>query len=271
MASRHAVEGLAAEGPFLASLERASRMTSQGRVATVIVGERDAAARDKVARLSDGHLITQPEYRGTAFEVLLALLWLEQLREKAGAVVFLPCNHLVNDETAMTASLCDLVEWIITDSSHVYLLGAYPQDAVGAFGYIVPWNDSWQVPASVYEFVESPDTRQAQKLMNAGALLNTFIFGGTVSTMLSMFSERFGQLIPRLRAALRAQLMNPADEDRLKGLYSQLADVDFSMDLLTTQTDRLKVLRMANCGWRPANPGRTALGPPGPRGQFQSV
>ena len=147
----------------------------------------------------------------------------------------------------MTNSLMTMIEWITEESGPVYLLGAVPQGPHDQLGYIVPWHDTMLMPTGVYEFVERPDIRRARRLINAGGLWNTFIFGGSVASLLKLFPPRFDTTIADLRAALQS---DPVEPDLVR-LYDGLTPVDFSQDLLARQPDHLKVLRLLRCGWWP--------------------
>jgi mannose-1-phosphate guanylyltransferase len=82
-----------------------------------------------------------------------------------------------------------------TNQGPIYLLGAVPQGPHDQLGYIVPWHDTMLMPTGVYEFVERPDVRHARKLINAGGLWNTFIFGGNVPSLIKLFRPRFDAAI----------------------------------------------------------------------------
>jgi mannose-1-phosphate guanylyltransferase len=103
------------------------------------------------------------------------------------------------------------------------------------------------MPTGVYEFVEKPDIHRARRLINAGGLWNTFIFGGSFASLLGLFSPRFAATISDLRAALQS---DDIERDLIR-LYDRLTPVDFSQDLLARQTDQLRVLRLLRCGWWP--------------------
>jgi mannose-1-phosphate guanylyltransferase len=127
-------------------------------------------------------------------------------------------------------------------------------------GYIVPWHDTMLMPTGVYEFVERPDVRRARTLINAGGLWNTFIFGGTVASLIKLFRPGFDATIAALRAALQSDQV----QLHLVRIYDRLTSADFSQDLLAKQTDNLHVLRLLSCGWWPLkaptlNPHRGAL------------
>ncbi len=233
--------------PLNATLRRAATVTSPDRIAAVIAAPVQEWRRSSFKELGFSNLFVQPKHQGTGYEVLLALLLLENRISSSTPVLFLPADHIVNDEEVMTNSLLTMAEWIAEEPESVYLLGAVPQGPHDELGYIVPWHDAILMPTSVYEFVERPDIRQARKLINAGGLWNTFIFGGTVASLTQLFRPRFDATIAALRAALRSEDLDL----HLEHEYDRLSCVDFSQDLLAKQTDNLKVLRLLRCGWWP--------------------
>ena len=233
--------------PLTATLRRAATVTSFDRIAAVIEAPADPWRQGSLKDLAPHNLLVQPRHQGTAYEVLLALLVLESRLSPATPVLFLPADHVVDDEEVMTNSLMTMVEWIAEEPGPVYLLGALPQGPHDQLGYIVPWHDAILMPTGVYEFVERPDIRRARRLINAGGLWNTFIFGGSVASLVKLFPPRFDATIADLHAALRS---NEIESDLIR-LYDRLTPVDFSQDLLARQTDHLRVLRLLRCGWWP--------------------
>jgi mannose-1-phosphate guanylyltransferase len=232
--------------PLTAMLRRAATVSSPDRIAAVIAAPTDHRRERSLKELDARNLFVQPKHRGTAYEVLFALLRLESRISAATTLLFLPVDHIVDDEKVMTNSLANMAEWIAEEPDAVYLLGAVPQGPHDQLGYIVPWHDSMQMPSGVYEFIERPDVNRARKLISAGALWNTFIFGGTVAALLRLFSPRFDATI----AALRAALQSDSSLDLARS-YQRLTTIDFSQELLARQIDSLKVLRLSRCGWWP--------------------
>jgi mannose-1-phosphate guanylyltransferase len=231
-----------------AALRRAASVASHARIAAVVAVPPECLRECALQDLETRNLFVQPKHQGTAFEVLFALLQLEQRVAPATPVLFLPADHVVHDEEVMNRALVSMIEWIRKEPRPVYLLGAVPQGPHDQLGYIVPWHDSMQMPTSVYEFVERPDLRRARKLINAGGLWNTFIFGGTLSSLIKLFPSGFDAAVAALRSALRA---GPNELDALLRVYSHLTTVDFSRDVLATQIDHLHVLPLPSCGWWP--------------------
>jgi mannose-1-phosphate guanylyltransferase len=254
LASRENPRGGAAEQPALSkrdpvsgTLRRAATVTSLDRIAAVVASPADPGWQSSLQELPTRNLFVEPRHQGTAYEVLLALLLLESRVSAATPVFFLPADHIVDDEDVMTNALTTLVEWIAEEPGPVYLLGALPQGPHDQLGYIVPWHDAILMPTGVYEFVERPDIQRARRLINAGGLWNTFIFGGSLASLLGLFPPSFDSTIADFRAALQADDI----ELELVRLYDRLTPVDFSQDLLARQTDQLRVLRLLRCGWWP--------------------
>jgi mannose-1-phosphate guanylyltransferase len=233
--------------PLAATVRRAATVTPLDRIAAVIAAPTDPSWQSSLKELASRNLFVQPEHQGTAYEVLLALLLLEGRVSPATPVFFLPADHIVDDEEVMTNALTTMIEWINEEPGPVYLLGALPQGPHDQLGYIVPWHDAILMPTGVYEFVERPDIRLARRLINAGGLWNTFIFGGSFASLMRLFPPRFDATIGALRAALQSDRI----EVDLVRLYDGLTPVDFSQDLLARQTDQLRVLRLLRCGWWP--------------------
>ena len=232
------------------TLRRATAVTSLDQIAAVIAAPADNWRHGSLKELGIRNLFVQPKHQGTAYEVLLALLMLETRISPSTAVLFLPVDCVVNDEVVMTNSLASMAEWIADEPGPVYLLGAVPQGPHDQLGYIVPWHDVMLMPTGVYEFVERPDVHRARKLINAGGLWNTFIFGGSLASLIQLFRPTFYATIADLRAALRSDHI-ALD---LVRAYNNLTSLDFSQDLLARQTDNLRVLRLLRCGWWPLKP-----------------
>jgi mannose-1-phosphate guanylyltransferase len=234
--------------PLTAALRRAASITSRERIAAVVAAHADCWWEEPLKDLHARNLFVQPRHQGTGYEVLLALLQLEGHVPSSAPVLFLPADCVVGNEEVMTRTLITLIEWMTNEPQPVYLLGAVPQGPHDQLGYVIPWHDAMDMPTSVYEFVEKPDARQARKLINAGGLWNTFIFGGAFVSLIELFRPELDATILALREALRTE---PYEIDALVGIYDRLTSIDFSQHLLAKKTDNLHVLRLPRCGWWP--------------------
>lgn len=229
------------------ALRRAASVTAREHIAVVITGNPERSSENPLEEVPTDNLFVEPMDRGTGLEVLFALAHLQSRVSPLSCVLFLPTDHVVENETAMTRALAGMIEWIAREPRPVYLLGAVPRGPHERMGYIVPWHDTMHMPTSVYEFVEGPCIQDARKLIHAGGLWNTFIFGGTFQSLMKLFSPEFDTTIASLRATLR-------DDVALVRMYHRLTAVDFSRAVLAAHTDQLHVLRLPHCGWRPFEP-----------------
>jgi mannose-1-phosphate guanylyltransferase len=232
------------------SIRRAGGVAPADRICAIVARQHQRWWQKALATFPSGNIFVQPRNRGTAFGILLALVKLEQRAHPDSAVLLLPADHFVSLESVMTQSLTRIAEYAIAEPDGVFLLGAEPEEAEEELGYIVPWHSTALLPVSVYSFVEKPDQRQALKLMNEGALWNTFIISGSVRSLLRLFEPRFSDEIRAFRAAVAAEpLPSPSPDARFSALYEKLAYVDFSKAILEREANSVQVLRLPACGW----------------------
>jgi mannose-1-phosphate guanylyltransferase len=249
--------GVTAQDPLAAAVRRARGLSTPETLGAVVT-DQEFLSEGPVLDLARENIFVEPQHRGTAYEVMFVLLNLSMRVSPETPMIFLPSDHVVREEEVVTRSLLSMIEWMRKDPLTVYLLGAAPEGPHNQLGYIVPWYDSMQVPAGVYEFVEEPDMRQARKLIGAGGLWNTFIFGGTLSALLGLFSPRFDQAMDLVRQAIGEAGSGVGGARSIAAIYQQLTPADLSRDVLTPQTQRLNVLRMPRCGWWPLKPPKIA-------------
>jgi len=231
------------------SLRRAVAVAPADKICAVVASQHQRWWQKALAQLSPANIFVQPMNRGTAFGILLGLLKLEQKAPPESVVLMLPADHFVGLESIMAQSLKRITGYAVSEPDGVFLLGAEPEGAEEGLGYIVPWHSAELLPVGVYSFVEKPDERQALKLMNDGALWNTFIISGTVGSLMRLFEPQFSQEITEFRAALAHSPPPHAADVRLSALYEKLSSVDFSKTILERRVDSIKVLRMPVCGW----------------------
>jgi len=261
LASRlNTLSGLSERGPtatlssvlrrnsFADTVRRAESVARSETIALVATQSRGVQGLE--AALPAANIFVQPCERGTAYEILLALMHLESRLPLETPVLFLPSDHVVGDEEVFTGSLREMIDWIGRDSKPVYLLGAAPEGPHDRLGYIVPWYDAMNTAAGVYEFVEGPDVSQARKLIYAGGLWNTFIFGSSLGSLIGLFPPWYDAAMRSILAALKGNVAG-ACSNELRHLYENLVPKDFALDILAKRKDQLNVLRMPRCGWWP--------------------
>lgn len=244
--------------PVARAFQCAAAVSPLSRIGAVIARPNSLAgpAGGVLDKIPAPNVVEQPLFKGTAYEILIALLQFESVLAANTPIVFIPIDHIVLDEEAIVRAVAGMCRWIIREPHPVYLLGAKPQGPHDELGYIVPWLDTSPTPAAVYDFVERPSAHRARQLINQGGLWNTFIFGGTFSSLVRLFSRAMDKEIPTLRRALQARSEKirsgkfTARHD-IDELYERLPVLDFSQAILAPQVDQLRVLRLAQCGWWP--------------------
>ena len=238
--------------PIRETIGRAHSFAPKERIAAVLADSfTDFSCGIDMDRLDSRNIVIEPVHRGTGYEILLALLWLETRIEPKAPVIFLPADHIVSDERLMCEALADMAGWIGKEPESVYLLGAVPEGPHNQLGYIVPWLETSLVPTGVYEFVEMPDVYAARSLINSGSLWNTFIFGGTFISIVQLFRPHYDAQVNAIREAISVEVTSSSGSGALTQVFEKLQPIDFSGDILKARIDRLNVLRLPPCGWWP--------------------
>ena len=234
-------------GPCLVqqAVDRAQQIATADNVWPIVASDHERWWEKALSEVSRPHIIVQPQNKGTAFGILLGLLTLERANAP-GTVLILPADQYVADEAIFLKALRRLTQWSQRDPDSIYLLGAEPEEADPALGYILPWFDARVSPIGVYEFIERPEAIAARKLIYRGALWNTFIVAGSRQALLRAYAPRFAPQIHAIREALN----RPSDgQARLEDEYRRLSTLDFSHEILEQHSDTVQVLRLPVCGW----------------------
>jgi mannose-1-phosphate guanylyltransferase len=196
------------------------------------------------------NITVQPLNRGTGNGILLPLLQLLD-RDPDAKVVLLPADHHVYQEGVLAAAMARALALAPQLDNATVLLGLEPDEADRHLGYIVP--DLSVVDENgamgVSEFVEKPAASQARLLIKRGALWNSFIIAASGRALLSLFRERFPEIVEVMQQAVRKDALAASNGGAVMRLYERLPAMDFSRDILAQQADLLRVLAVPQCGW----------------------
>lgn len=236
------------------ALERARCVVPPPQVCTVVGAAHRRWWTEVMGDVSASNVFVQPENKGTGYGILLALLQLEA-SDPSARVLFLPADHYFRDEDTIKRTL-KLAGYLIAGNPEAtYLFGTEPDSADPELGYIVPLEAGRPLAAGVARFAEKPTFDEAAELVAGGALWNLFILGGTVRSMLALFSDSHAEAVSAMRAALE-QDRAALGQDRPAVFGSALAEFyagretfDFSRAILEHQTSHLRVIRVPPCGW----------------------
>lgn len=230
------------------ALSRAEAVAPPRRICTIVAEQHRRWWEPALSTLVRDNVIVQPRNRGTANGILLPLLHI--LRRDPGArVVLLPSDHYVEHEAELARALRGTIRKLGAASSEVLLLGIAPDEADPDLGYIVPGARIARNLSTVARFVEKPHGAQAQELIDSGALWNAFIVAAHARTLLDLFNARFPWIVQAMQSAVARDQAMPADPVATADLYKQLADVDFSRQVLEGAEERLRVVPVPSCGW----------------------
>ncbi len=221
------------------ALARAHRVVSPSRTLAVVAAEHRAHFEAVVER-TGLEAIAQPRNRGTAAGILLPLLHVLE-RQPDAVVLVLPSDHDVRHESFLERAL-ETALAAAREDERLVLLGMTPEGPDTDYGWIVP-EPGAKEPGRVLRFAEKPSAPEARRLHESGALWNSFIMAGRART----FVRLLGRALPGLLRDLRAAFAR--GERALAVAYETLVARDFSRDVLTGSPERLRVLRVPECGW----------------------
>jgi mannose-1-phosphate guanylyltransferase len=242
---------LGSETPLEQTRRRARMLVEPERLLTVVTRAHARFYRDALADVPPASVVVQPDNRGTAPAILLALLRLE-----AGAptspVVVLPSDHYVSDDAAFMARVEGALETVLVRPDLMVLLGIVPDRPEVEYGWIEPGElvlGAWPWPVyRVQQFWEKPGSALAQRLEPRGCFWNSFVIVAHPATLIRLTLDA----VPALReafGALRARLGTPWEDEAVRSAYGRLAPVDFSRDVLQRTASQLAVLPVSGLDW----------------------
>ncbi|MBP3852937.1 MAG: cupin domain-containing protein [Erysipelotrichaceae bacterium] len=167
-----------------------------------IVTQKNQVSQIKQQIGDDVDIIVEPKRRGTFHAVLLASMYLRDVRQvgEEEPVIFCPVDPYVEDGYyRLFEQLYDLVKQRKT----LTLLGIRPTYPSGKYGYMIPQNG--EKVSDILSFKEKPTEAQAKDLIDQHALWNAGVFAFPIKELLGKYAEgkryqgyldHYGQLIP---------------------------------------------------------------------------
>jgi mannose-1-phosphate guanylyltransferase len=237
-------------GPSLLeeALQRAVAVAPIERISSVVAEHHANWWCRSLAGLVPANVFVQPQNRGTAVGILLALLNIFE-RDPHARVVILPADHHVGEEAVLARALGQAVAAVRAKPTDIMLLGVTPEEPDPDLGYIVPAGDVGSASAPVAWFVEKPTVGEAQALIARGALWNAFIIAARATALLELFDRYDPGLLRRMRFAVRRAKVSADSSTALVDLYLRERSVDFSRDIAQRYGAVFRVLRVPACAW----------------------
>jgi mannose-1-phosphate guanylyltransferase len=230
------------------ALQRAAAVASLDRVCAVVAEQHSEWWYRPLVGLAPSNVFVQPQNRGTALGILLAVLNIVE-RDPNARIVFLPADHHVGDEAVLAKALALAVAAVRARPTDVLLLGVAPEEPDSDLGYIVPGGDLRAGSAPVAWFVEKPTVAEAKALIARGALWNAFIIAARGTALLDLFDRHDAGLLRRMRFAVRRAAASVDTSKALADVYLRERTVDFSRDIAQRYGALLRVLRVPACAW----------------------
>lgn len=226
------------------TLKRARRHTDPTRIVAVVSDRHREWWQPCLRPLLTENVLSQPENCGTAVALLHATVHV-LLREPAARMLVLPSDHYVENEQILDETIARAAKVAEASPEQLVLLGARPERDDEEYGWILPASRDVQDPLPVERFVEKPSAADVRRLLEQGALLNTFVLVFTGWAL----AHAFRRAVPDLFGAYMAAL----DGGRLRALareaYPALPRYDFSRDVLGKLAPSLRLVTLPPCGW----------------------
>jgi len=244
------------------TLDRFGLRIPPGRTVVVTMAGQGAYLSGELRHLSPApHVLEQPKDRGTAAAILLAAHWI-RARDPEAVIVVTPSDHFIEDDAAFMDRIGDVMEVAACRRDQIVLLGAEPTEPETDYGWIALGAAEPGVGTAplhrVDRFIEKPDAATAEALFEAGALWNTFVFGGSAAALTEMGRECLPSLHERL-AGLDRFLGTEHERWAIAQAYEFAPRAGFSRALLERCPDKLAAVRLAEVSWCDLGTSRRVL------------
>ena len=229
------------------TLDRVSTTFRPDRTIVVIGAEHREIAIRQLAIFPGVELVVQPRNRGTSPGILFPLARI-RARDRGALVTIFPSDHYVLREEPLLRAVGASAK--AARGAGIVMIGTKAERAETEYGWIVPGGRPPRVgPAvrSIDRFVEKPDRAQAERLLEEGALWNTFI----MTCRLSALWEEARRHLPATVHMFDRYVGSVGQVDEpmiLDFIYSQIPDSNFSRDVLA-KARGLLVVREEGSGW----------------------
>lgn len=237
------------------TMNRLAPIVPPSRTVVVVAANRRELAELQLAPYEGVQIVSQPSDAGTGPGIMLPLSIIKAQAPDA-TVVVTPSDHHVRGVEGFVESVRRAEEVARRAPAGLVLLGADADEPAVDLGWIVP-QDHAAAPGSsvdlVQHFVEKPPLMVAEGLLMRGALWNTLVLVGSVTSFwgqarrrMPRQTARFDTLVTVLERT-RGRL-DDAGLALLDRLYRSMAPADFSRAVLQN-AEGLAVVRLKDSGW----------------------
>ncbi len=199
--------------------------------------------------VAKSNLVVQPDNKGTAPAVLLALMRIAAATPEASVAIF-PSDHFLSDDRDFMRHVEIAFEAVEQRPEFTVLLAMQPSHPGTDCGWIEPahrvvlgGHDLYRVQA----LWNKPDVDHAVRLLKGGGLWNSAVTVGRLSTILGMFMVTAPELYTAF-APLRAK-PHPLSARNVSNVYKELRPAGFLEHVLGGAPVNLAALPVAGVRW----------------------
>ena len=244
---------------------RIAQIVASDRTLCVVTAHHEPFYRSEFKNDDWSRLLEQPGNRGTGLAIAYAVARVA-LQDPDGLLGIFPADHYYDNGETFRKVVAEAYAIARRTPDRVFLLGAEPDRAETEYGWItrggpIPGLTAETSPLwvnGVAGFVEKPSPAEAEALLAAGALWNTFVLVGHVQAFRALIDSALPGLSDELAAILH--LPEPHCTAALGRLYASPIASDFSRDVLARFPERLAVVELSASGWTDLGQPARALG-----------
>jgi len=233
---------------FKMTLSRARSIVPRDQIVAVIDRAQKFRSSESLAMLPGGNVITQPHYRGSAIELLLAALTMLE-RDPSARIIAMPTDHYVSNETALASSLLDAATPTAHTRNNLALIGIKPEQPATESRYIVPGRWFEDGTRSVLRIVKPSGKVAASDLIARGALWDSAIVAARAPVLVGLLRACMPNLVDEIETALAQGESADVRQRALARVYARLPSVDLSYVLALGAAAVCRVITSRSCGW----------------------
>jgi mannose-1-phosphate guanylyltransferase len=228
------------------TLSRACSLVPREQIIAVVKRTQNRHWYEPLVMLPEANVIVQPYHRGSAIEVLLAVLTILE-RDPLVRIITMPSHYYVSNESALADSLLDAVNPTAQTRNNLALIGIKPEGADPESGYIVPGRWFEDGTRSLLRIVKPSAKILARDLVARGALWDSSIVAARAMVLLGILRACVPDLVDQMETALAqgADVLHRA----LTQLHARLPSVDLSHVLAQAAEAKCRVITSRSCGW----------------------
>jgi mannose-1-phosphate guanylyltransferase len=197
------------------------------RTLIVVTRTHERFYADELSETGDSPILVQPQNQGTGVAIITGILRILQAQPDA-VVAFFPSDHYYSNDRAFRAVIGSARRFARKHSKSVILLGAEAHAPEVEYGWIEPGRLIGKEPGSqllrVNRFWETPSLGEAQSLLDARCLWNTFVAIGRASAFLDLLNSQIPDVVEHISRGLA--------KGGLDAAYLGVRAVDFSREVL---------------------------------------